>query len=127
MTGDGANGASQRPGMLLSARDVRELAAAAGIHPSKQREEASTALIDAAQASSIGFMGANDNHWRMAVAGMVNAPPGSHTVSQNSRRRGMRSSGAFPAMIAALIAPIEMPAYQLGRMPASCKPSYTPH
>ena len=36
------------------------------------------------------------------------------TVSQNSRSRSTRLSGALPAMIAALIAPIEIPATQFG-------------
>jgi hypothetical protein len=35
--------------------------------------------------------------------------------SQKLRRRCTRCSGALPAMIAALIAPIEMPATQSGR------------
>ena len=47
-------------------------------------------------------------------------------VSQNSVRRATRCSGALPARIAALTAPMEMPANQLGWMPASCRPSYTP-
>ena len=34
------------------------------------------------------------------------------TISQNSRRRAMRISGALPAIRAALIAPIETPATQ---------------
>jgi hypothetical protein len=36
------------------------------------------------------------------------------TASQNSRSRPTRLSGALPAMIAALIAPIEIPATQFG-------------
>jgi hypothetical protein len=36
------------------------------------------------------------------------------TVSQNSRSRSTRLSGALPAMIAELIAPIEIPATQFG-------------
>ncbi len=36
------------------------------------------------------------------------------TRSQNSRKRGRRWSGGLPAMIAALTAPIEMPATQFG-------------
>ena len=36
------------------------------------------------------------------------------TVSQNSRSRSTRLSGGLPAMIAALTAPIEMPATQSG-------------
>ena len=42
---------------------------------------------------------------------------------QNADSRLMRSAGALPAMIAALMAPIEVPAYQPGWMPASCKAS----
>jgi len=36
------------------------------------------------------------------------------TVSQNSRNRSTRFSGGFPAISAALIAPIEIPATQSG-------------
>jgi hypothetical protein len=35
--------------------------------------------------------------------------------SQNSRRRSTRRSGGLPAMMAPLIAPIEMPVIQSGR------------
>src|SRR2546430_394224 len=48
------------------------------------------------------------------------------TRFQNSRNRGMRFSGRFPAISAALIAPIDTPVIQFGAMPASCMPSYTP-
>ena len=44
----------------------------------------------------------------MALAGAV-------MPSQNCRSLATRSPGALPAMIAALIAPIEMPATQSGR------------
>ena len=44
-------------------------------------------------------------------------------VSQNSRNRATRSAFGEPAMMAALSAPIEIPASQFGRMPASCRPS----
>jgi hypothetical protein len=44
-------------------------------------------------------------------------------VSQNSRNRSTRRDSGEPAMIAALSAPIEMPATQFGRIPASCRPS----
>ena len=46
--------------------------------------------------------------------------PGSRleTRSQNSRRRGDASSGGLPAMIAPLMAPIEMPATHSGM----CRP-----
>ena len=45
------------------------------------------------------------------------------TSSQNWRSRGTRCSGALPAMIAALTAPMEMPASQDGRYPASTNSS----
>ena len=41
------------------------------------------------------------------------------TCSQKVRRRATRLSGVLPAMMAALIAPIEMPATQSGALPAS--------
>ena len=44
-------------------------------------------------------------------------------VSQNWRRRSTRWDSGEPAMMAALSAPIEMPASQVGRIPASCIPS----
>jgi hypothetical protein len=40
--------------------------------------------------------------------------------SQNVRKRLNRWSGTFPAMIAALIAPIETPETQSGSIPRSC-------
>ena len=43
-------------------------------------------------------------------------------VSQNSVSRSSRFSGGLPPRIAALSAPIEMPANQLGSMPASWRP-----
>ena len=43
---------------------------------------------------------------------------GEDTISQNSFSRGTRSSGSLPAMIAALMAPIEMPAIHSGSNPA---------
>jgi hypothetical protein len=46
--------------------------------------------------------------------------------SQNALRRSTRRSGTFPAMIAALIAPIEMPATQSGKYSDVDKASYTP-
>ena len=48
------------------------------------------------------------------------------TLSQNSRSRGRRSSNALPAMIAPLMAPIEVPITQSGSTPASCSAWYTP-
>ena len=39
---------------------------------------------------------------------------GDDTISQNSLSRATRFSGALPAMMAALMAPIEMPATQAG-------------
>jgi hypothetical protein len=44
----------------------------------------------------------------------------------SSRNRGTRSAGLLPAMIAPLIAPIEVPITQSGSMPASCSASKTP-
>ncbi len=41
------------------------------------------------------------------------------TPSQNSRSRAMRLSGSFPAMIAPLMAPIDVPMTQSGSMPPS--------
>ena len=43
---------------------------------------------------------------------------GDDTISQNSLSRPTRFSGSLPAMIAALIAPIEMPAIHSGSNPA---------
>ena len=43
---------------------------------------------------------------------------GAETISQNSFRRSTRFSGSLPAMIAALMAPIEMPATHSGSKPA---------
>jgi hypothetical protein len=45
------------------------------------------------------------------------------TRSQNSRNRDARCSGRLPAMMAALMAPIDVPATQLGMWPASHKAS----
>ena len=45
------------------------------------------------------------------------------TVSQKARNFSTRSSGGLPAISAALIAPIEMPATQSGCRPASASPS----
>jgi hypothetical protein len=44
---------------------------------------------------------------------------GDETWSQNVRSLATRFSGTFPAMIAELIAPIEMPATQSGWYPCS--------
>lgn len=60
--------------------------------------------------------------------------PGNHgetvmpddTLSQNALSRSTRRPGGFPAMSAALIAPIEMPATQSGESAASCIASATP-
>jgi hypothetical protein len=46
--------------------------------------------------------------------------------SQKLRKRSSRLSGALPAMIAALIAPIEMPATKSGIYSDDANPSYTP-
>ena len=45
------------------------------------------------------------------------------TCIQNSRNRSTRELGGLPAMMAALIAPIEMPAIQLGWISASASAS----
>src|ERR1043166_4897336 len=45
---------------------------------------------------------------------------------QKLRRRATRSFGALPAMIAALIAPIETPATQSGAYSEEASASYTP-
>ena len=42
------------------------------------------------------------------------------TSRQNSWSLGSRSSGLLPAMMLALMAPIEVPMIQSGSMPASC-------
>ncbi|MNT71243.1 hypothetical protein D3C72_2097090 [compost metagenome] len=49
-------------------------------------------------------------------------PAGRQMLSQKPRKRSMRSSSREPAMMAALIDPMEIPDTQFGRMPASCKP-----
>jgi hypothetical protein len=48
------------------------------------------------------------------------------TSSQNSRRRATPDSGGLPAIRAALIAPIEMPATHCGACPAPVIASKTP-
>jgi hypothetical protein len=45
------------------------------------------------------------------------------TLSQNWRKRGTRRSAGLPAIIAALMAPIDVPAIQRGTCPASHKAS----
>jgi hypothetical protein len=45
------------------------------------------------------------------------------TLSQNFRNFPTRLSGEFPAMIAALIDPMEMPATQSGASPVSARAS----
>lgn len=60
------------------------------------------------------------------VTGSAGVNPGLQMVSQNARNRGTRMDGSFPAMMAVLSAPIEMPATQLSGMRASCSPSSTP-
>jgi hypothetical protein len=47
-------------------------------------------------------------------------------VSHSSRSRSTRWDSGDPAITAVLSAPIEMPASQVGWIPASCSPSYTP-
>jgi len=46
---------------------------------------------------------------------------GLEIVSQNACSCSTRRSGGLPAISAALMAPIDMPAIQFGRMPASCR------
>src|SRR3546814_1391939 len=48
------------------------------------------------------------------------------TLSQNARNRSTRAEGGLPATIAALIAPIEIPATQSISIPESASPSITP-
>ena len=48
------------------------------------------------------------------------------TPSQNSRRRSTRRAGGLPAISAALIAPIEIPATQSGMWPIKASDSNTP-
>jgi len=70
------------------------------------------------------YFGSASSHCRCqsnASGGSGNA--GDEMRCQNSRRRSTRRSGALPARIAALIAPIEMPANQSGRMQAASSPS----
>jgi hypothetical protein len=43
---------------------------------------------------------------------------GADTISQNSFKRGTRLSGSLPAMMAALMAPIDIPAIHSGSKPA---------
>jgi hypothetical protein len=51
---------------------------------------------------------------------------GAVIASQKLRKRFTRSLGALPAIIAALIAPIEIPATQSGVYPEDDSASYTP-
>ncbi len=51
---------------------------------------------------------------------------GRDTVFQKSRSFATRTPGSLPAISAALIAPMEMPATQSGSMPAVASPSMTP-
>ena len=55
----------------------------------------------------------------------VNAT-GWRTRVQNSFSFSSRSSGLLPAMMPALIAPIEVTMIQSGSIPASCNASWTP-
>ena len=50
----------------------------------------------------------------MPTGGSVGVNGNDDTPSQNSRSRSTRRSGGLPAMSAALIAPIEIPATQSG-------------
>ncbi len=49
-----------------------------------------------------------------ASAGIAGAVTPELTISQNSRRRATRCSAGLPAISAALMAPMEMPATQVG-------------
>jgi hypothetical protein len=60
---------------------------------------------------------------RIVVVGKRPGEQAARDRSQNSRRRSMRFSGGLPAMMAALTAPIEMPATQLGMCPAMARAS----
>jgi hypothetical protein len=56
----------------------------------------------------------------MTGTAWTNSASGPRSIRfQNSRSRGKRSSGALPAMMLALMAPIEVPTTQSGSMPAS--------
>ena len=64
-------------------------------------------------------------HEESASATPVKAGNAPHNVERSTRRQnscslGSRSSTALPAMMAALMAPIEVPISQSGSMPASC-------
>ena len=48
------------------------------------------------------------------------------TISQKARSRSQRRSGGLPAMMAELMAPMEMPATQSGVWPASASASKAP-
>ena len=48
---------------------------------------------------------------------------GSLASSQNARSFSTRNSGELPAMMALLMAPIEIPASQVGSIPAACRAS----
>jgi hypothetical protein len=58
---------------------------------------------------------------RSGASGQSTGTP--QIVSQKLRSRSIRSPSGEPAITAAFNAPIEMPAIQFGRTPASCKPS----
>ena len=63
-----------------------------------------------------------------AGSGSANGAGGSGTDTrrQNSRSLDTRRSGGLPAIIAALIAPIDTPAIQSGATPAAAKASNAP-
>ena len=95
--------------------------------PSWPWARASAAAIALVHWVSVASTGHCARASRRTMPGQASGLAGRITWSQNACRRSTRRSGALPARIAALIAPIEMPAYQLGRMPASFSASYTPH
>ncbi len=61
--------------------------------------------------------------WKSLAHPSVHPPPPPLTCSQNWRSLGTRSAGALPAMIALLMAPMEMPAIQVGSMSHSISAS----
>src|SRR6516164_3739973 len=69
--------------------------------------------------------------WRCQAANGQLSPSGHQPIwlvisFQNARRCFRRSSGRLPAMSAALIAPIEIPATQSGKYSDDANASYTP-
>jgi hypothetical protein len=80
-------------------------------------------LGDAAErVKPLGLFSPCDVLWQQ----LGHAAVGAVISSQKLRRRATRVFGALPAMIAALIAPIEIPATQSGRYSDEASASYTP-